>query len=137
MAFFVWRHCQHMTFTTTKLKAPLKWTGFVILSIASFIYLRSYYTRPVLFPTATPEEAGVSIDYDPATKMMAVTMDGKSEAVSLTNAESSAFYKQATERVGVIGLEKLRHPQAEVRWSRMIVRWLTFELILGFIVTRI
>ena len=126
-----------MTFTTTKLKTPLKWTVFVILSIASFIYLRSYYTWPVLFPVATPEEAGVSIDYDPATQMMTVTMDGKSEVVSLTNAESSAFYKQATERVGVIGLEKLRHRQTEVMWPRMIMRWLTFELILGFIVTRI
>jgi len=126
-----------MTFTTTKLKAPLKWTVFVVLSIASFLYLRSYYTWPVLFPVATPEEAGVSISYDPATQMMTVTMDGKSEVVALTNAESSAFYKQATARVGVVGLEKLRHPQAEVRWPRMIVRWLTFELILGFIVTRI
>jgi hypothetical protein len=126
-----------MTFATTKLKAPLKWTAFVVLSMASFIYLHSYYTWPVLVPVATPEEAGVSIGYDPATKMMTVTMDGKSEIVSLTNAESSTFYKQATERVGVIGLEKLRHRQTEVKWDRMIVRWVTFELILCFIVTRI
>jgi hypothetical protein len=126
-----------MTFNTTKLKAPLKWTVFVVLSIASFIYLRSYYTWPVLFPVATPEEAGVSIGYDPATQMMTVTMDGKSEVVALTNAESSAFYQQAAKRVGAIGLETLRHRQTAVRWPRMIVRWLTFELILGFMVTRI
>jgi hypothetical protein len=72
-----------MTFTTTKLKAPLKWTVFVVLSIASFLYLRSYYTWPVLFPVATPEEAGVSISYDPATQMMTVTMDGKSAVAQL------------------------------------------------------
>jgi hypothetical protein len=126
-----------MTFATTKLKSPVKWTVFFVLSMASFIYLHSYYTWPVFMPVATPEEAGVSIGYDPATKIMTVTMDGKSEVVSLTNAESSVFYKQATERVGVIGLEKLRHRQTEVKWTRMIVRWLTFELILGFIFSRI
>jgi hypothetical protein len=126
-----------MNFTTPEFKTPLKWTVFVILSIVSFIYLRSYYTWPVLFPVATPEEAGVSIGYDPAIQMMTVAMDGKSEVVALTNAESSAFYQQAAKRVGVVGLEKLRHRQTAVRWPRMIVRWLTFELILGFIITRI
>src|SRR5580698_10070904 len=104
-----------MNFATTHLKPLLKWTAFVIFSVASFIYLHSHYTRIVHQAVTAPEEVGVSIGYDPATKMMTVTMDGKSELISLTNVERSAFYKQATERVALRGMDKLQQGQTTVR----------------------
>lgn len=119
------------------LKTPLKWSIFVVVSVAAFALLHSYYTRTVLQPVTAPEEVGVSIGYDPATKMMTVTMDGKSEVISITNAESSAFYKQATTRVGLRGIAKLQEHQTSVWWVPMLARWLFFELVLGFFISRI
>ncbi len=119
------------------LKTPLKWSAFVVLSVAAFVFLYSYYTRTVLQPVTAPEEVGVSIGYDPATKMMTVTIDGKTEMISITNAESSAFYKQATERVAMRGIAKFQQRQTSVWWLPMIGRWLAFELVLGFLISRI
>jgi len=41
------------------IKNLLKWTVFAALSVASFFWSYSYYTRTVLTPVTSPEEVGV------------------------------------------------------------------------------
>lgn len=126
-----------MNSSAKSLKTPLKWSAFIVLSVVAFVSSYSYYTWTNLQPVTAPEEVGVSIGYDPATKMMAVTMDGKTEMISITNAENSAFYKQATKRVALRGIAKFQQRQTSVWWLPMIGRWLVFELVLVLFISRI
>jgi hypothetical protein len=67
--------------------------------------------------------------------MMTVTMDGKTEMISTTNAEGSVFYKQVTERVALRGIAKFQQRQTSVWWLPMIGKWLVFELVLVLVIS--
>ena len=124
-----------MNSSAKSLKTPLKWSAFIVLSVVAFVFLNLYFTRTVLQPVTAPEEVGVSIGYEPATKMMTVTMDGKTEMISTTNAEGSVFYKQVTERVALRGIAKFQQRQTSVWWLPMIGKWLVFELVLVLVIS--
>lgn len=119
------------------IKNLLKWTVFAALSVASFFWSYSYYTRTVLTPVTSPEEVGVSINFDLTTKAATVTMDGKTEVVPITNFATSKFVRQATDRIGLRMMAKLHDRQTEVWWGPLIGRWLTFELVLFLLILKL
>lgn len=119
------------------LKTVLKSVAFVVLSLAAFAVSYQYYNRSVLQPSDAPEQVGVSIGYDPATKMMTVTMDGKTNSLPIDQAQSSPFYQKAIERVAVNGMAKIQQGQTAEWWLPMIGMWILFELIIGVLMWRL